>query len=209
PKLRNAYSQQWNFTVQREVGRDTMVSIAYVGSENNKTRVGGSRYNVALTPGPGDPALRQLWPYMAPGFYMRSIGRANYNAFQFQVSKKFRGGLDYAVSYTWSKSIDISCSGYENPEGCQMQNPYNLKADRAVSAYDVPHMLTSYWLWVLPIGKARLLRTGNNVADYIIGNWQVNGILSLYSGVPYNIVLGGDIANTGNVGYERPNLLKN
>jgi len=60
----------------------------------------------------------------------------------------------------------------------------------------------------LPIGKGKLLQTGSRAADYILGNWQINGIMSLRSGLPYTVVVSGDIANTGNTGnFMRPNLV--
>jgi hypothetical protein len=50
-------------------------------------------------------------------------------------------------------------------------------------------------------------RAGNRVDDYILGNWQINGIAGLRSGTPVNVTISGDIANTGNVNYLRPNLV--
>ena len=52
-----------------------------------------------------------------------------------------------------------------------------------------------------------MLHTGNKAADYVLGNWQVNGIADLRSGNPVNITITGDIANTGNVNYMRPNVV--
>ncbi|HUS04807.1 MAG TPA: hypothetical protein VMZ52_00815, partial [Bryobacteraceae bacterium] len=43
--------------------------------------------------------------------------------------------------------------------------------------------------------------------DYAIGNWQINGIADLRSGLPVNLTVSGDIANTGNVGYMRPDVV--
>lgn len=69
-------------------------------------------------------------------------------------------------------------------------------------------MLTANWVYQLPVGSGRALHLGNAVADYILGNWQVNGIARLRSGQPYTVVLSGDIANTGNMlNFMRPNLV--
>src|SRR5262249_1782763 len=80
PHAENAYSEQWNFGVQRQVGSNT-IEADYVGSHSSRLTV-GIYGNVAVTPGPGDPALRQPYPYITPSFYDRSIGRSSYNAFQ-------------------------------------------------------------------------------------------------------------------------------
>jgi hypothetical protein len=199
---------QYNFGVQRELTPQTVVSVSYVGSGNRRGRLMWF-YNTALKPGPGPVLGRGLYPYIIPSFYQRSWERSNYNAFQFQLNRKFHKGLAYAVNYTYSKSIDFGCSGYENPEGCNVQDPYHPLNDRSVSAFDLTHIFTADWVWAVPIGKGKLLSTGNNKVDYAVGNWQLIGILRMNSGVPYNITVPGDIANTGNVSYERPNLVGN
>ncbi|HZT32656.1 MAG TPA: TonB-dependent receptor [Bryobacteraceae bacterium] len=208
PNDQNAYSMQWNFGIQHQVNTNTVVSASYVGSGSRRLNLGGY-YNVALTPGPGDPRARSLYPYIAPTYYDRSWGRSSYHSFQFMLDKHFSNGLAYMLSYTWSKAIDIGCSGWFGVEGCSVQDPYHFNNDRGVSGFDVPHVLTVNWLYQLPIGKDKWLHTGNRAADYILGNWQLNGITVLRSGIPYTVMVSGDIANTGNTGYERLNLVGN
>jgi outer membrane receptor protein involved in Fe transport len=210
PLSKNAYSMQWNFGVQHQV-QNTVVSLSYVGSGTRRLNLGGY-YNVALTPGPGDPRQRAPYPYIAPTYYDRSWGRSNYHSMQFLLDRKFSRGLAYMVSYTWSKSIDIGCSGWFGVENCSVQDPYNFNLDRSVSGFDLTHVLSVNWVYQLPIGKGKLLQTGNRALDYIIGNWQMNGITLLRSGQPFTVGISGDIANTGSVGspfYERLNLVGN
>ena len=134
-------------------------------------------------------------------------GRSNYNAFQFLLNRRFSGGLATMVSYTWSKSIDIGCSGWY-VEGCAVQDPYHFNNDRSVSGFDLTHMLTANFVYRLPFGSGGKLRTGNRAADYVIGNWQINGITLFRSGTPFGLDITGDIANTGNkAGYMRPNVV--
>jgi hypothetical protein len=207
PYLKTEYSMQWNFGVQRQLTSATLVSLNYVGSGNRNGRLGGF-YNTALTPGPGNPQARALYPYITSTYYQRSWARSDYQAFQFRLEQRFHDGLTYAVNYTYSKSIDNGCSGYENPEGCAIQDPYHFNNDRSVSAFDLPHIFTANWVYQLPLGKGKLLDTGNRVANYVIGNWQLNGILSLHSGVAYNLTLSGDTANIGSgAPNNRPNVV--
>src|SRR5262249_52862709 len=113
------------------------------------------------------------------------------------------------LSYTWSKAIDIGCSGWFGVEGCSVQDPYHFNNDRSIAGFDVPHVLSVNWLYQFPIGKGKLLSTGSATADYLLGNWQLNAITVLRSGIPYTATVSGDIANTGNTGYERLNLIGN
>ena len=208
PLKKNPYSEQWNVGVERQFGVSTVVSLNYVGSESHRLDIGGY-YNTALTPGPGNPQLRSLYPYIAPTYYDRGIGNGNYNSLQFHVDKRFTSGLAYQISYTWSKAIDEAASGWYGVEGGVPQNPYNVAADRSVSAFNIPQLFTFNILYTLPIGKGQKFTTHNSVVDYIVGNWQFNGIYTARSGQPYSISVDGDIANTGDTGYEHANLVGN
>ncbi len=210
PFIQNAYSLQWNGGIQHQVAASTVITANYVASGNRRLDMGGF-YNTALTPGAGDHRLRAPFPFIIPTYFDRSWGRSNYHAFQFLLDKKptgDRSSFGYMVSYTWSKSIDAGCSGWFGVEGCSIQDPYRFNNDRSVSAFDVTHLLTANWVYRLPIGRGKALQTGNRAVDYILGNWQINGIAMLRSGQPYNVNISGDIANTGNAsGYMRPNLI--
>ena len=199
PNWQNAYSIQWNGGFQYELTPSVLWSMNYVGSETHRTTVGG-RYNVAVTLGPGNFRDRSPFPYMpVPTSWDRSWGNANYHALQTSFERRFADGLALTASYTWSKSIDSGSSGFFGVEGNSIQNPYSTGPDRSVSSYDVPHNLVLSWVYELPIGEGKPVRTGNRVADYILGHWQINGIANLRSGTPVNVTIAGDIANTGNV----------
>jgi hypothetical protein len=122
-------------------------------------------------------------------------------------------GLAYLISYTWSKSLDLGCSGFYGVEGCSTQNPYNLQADKGPSAIDLPQIFSAAWVYALPFGKGGKMSSGNSVVDAVIGGWNLNGILSLNSGTPFDVGSGKDIAQTGNFnfgngyGYERANVV--
>lgn len=203
PYARNPYSLQWNFGVAKQINNSTTVNVDYVGSGSRRLNLGGY-YNVAVTPGPGDPVARQPYPYIHPTFYDRSIGRGNYESLQFQFVRRFTSGFSYNFSYTYSKSIDIGSSGWYGVEGQSVQNPYQFNNDRSVSGFDLTHVFSSSILYELPIGKGKAFSTGNRVADYLLGGWQINTITSARSGQPFNLSVPGDSANTGNTGYLRP-----
>jgi len=200
PKAKNPYSEQWNFGVQRQLSSNTVMTANYVGSQSHRLTIGGL-YNVALTPGPGTPAevtARQPYPYISPTFYDRSIGNSSYNGFQFSTNHHAANGLTYLVAYTWSKSIDVGCSGFFGIESCSIQNPYNIKGDRSVSGFDLTHVLTASAVAPLPFGKGRRFASSSRLVNYLVGNWQLNGILTLTSGVPYYVYISSDIPNIGN-----------
>jgi len=101
-------------------------------------------------------------------------------------------------AYTWSKTITLGCDGFFGSEGCSIQNPYNLKADRSVAGYDVPQNLSFSWVYQLPIGRGELVDISNSLVNEIVGGWGFHGIYTAYSGVPFNNNAGNDdLGNTG------------
>jgi hypothetical protein len=209
PYAKNPYSLQWNFGIQHQFTEAQVMTINYVGSGSRRLDVGGY-YNVALTPGPGDSQERALYPNIAPTFYDRSIGKGNYNALQFHYDRRYSKGFAYQVAYTYSKSIDIGSSGWYGAEGQSVTDPYHVQRDRGPSGFDLTHVFSVNMLYDLPAGKGRRLSTRNKIVDYTLDNWQFNSIVLATSGQVYNVYVGGDVANTGNVGfaqYERANLV--
>lgn len=203
------YSDQWNIGIEQQLGHNTVVSLAYVGSHDLQLNLGGYR-NTAMTPGPGDAAVvasRQPYPYITPTFYDQSIGQSKYNSFQFRLQQATTKGLSYLISYTRSKSMDVGCSGSFGAEGCEITDPYNLNLDRSVSGFDLPNDFSASFVYQIPVGRGRSLSTGNRALDYVLGNWDLSGVLNLYSGLPFDVTTAnGDISNTGNV-TERADLV--
>jgi hypothetical protein len=210
PHIRNPYSQQWNFGIERQVSSSTTIDLNYVGSGSRRTNVGGY-YNTDLTPGASEDPNRRPFPYIAPTFYDRSVGSASYNALQFEMKRRYTNGLFYQVSYTYSKSIDVGSSGWFGVEGQSLTDPYNLKSSRGPSGFDLTHTLSVSMLYQVPVGKGKRFSTGNSALDYVLGNWQINNLFTARSGTPFNVFFGAsDIAGTGNVAwaqYERANLV--
>lgn len=195
PHSKNPYSEQWNFGVQRQVNASTAVTVNYVGSVSHRTNVGGL-YNTALNPGPGPYQSRALYTYSIPTYWDRSTGIANYNALQAELNRRFTSGFSYQVSYTWSKALTIS-DGWFGVEGSNPQNPYNVAANYGLAGFDVPHVLSINALYEIPIGRGKMFSTGNRIFDYILGNWQINSLVTGRSGQVYSVQKSSDTANTG------------
>lgn len=207
PEWENGYSMQYNFGIQHELSPSTMVEIDYVGSGGRRLDLGAAR-NTAVRPGPGDPTARMRFPYMKPTYFAKSIGRSSYNALQASYRRRFSGGLSAVANYTYSKSIDIACSGFFGTEGCQVQNEYDLNSSRSQSTFNVPHNLVVSATYELPFGKGKPLATNNKVVDYIIGGWQVNALVQLRNNLPFSITIPGDLAGVGNPNtYMRPDVV--
>jgi hypothetical protein len=217
PNRKNAYSHQWHIDLQREITRQLMVGVAYVGSYNGRMEYAGrpqaprqpavDATGRRLTAAERD-ALRP-WPHLNGTFtYSDDIGMSKYNSLQFKAQQRFSNGVSSLFSYTWSRSIDTS-SGWFNAEngiggGATVQNWYDIEGNKGRSSYDIPHILTWGTVWELPFGhRKRWLNEGP--LSWALGNWQLNWLLIARSGQPFNVTAGGDPANIGFTGYSRAN----
>jgi len=128
-------------------------------------------------------------PQFAALYVWRSIGSAAYHALQINLRRHMRNGFQFDLNYTYSKSLDISSDAYritdEGGLGGQVINPWNPKALRAVSDFDLPHQFNANWIWELPFGKGRWIANNiNNGLDAVIGGWQLSGLARWTSGFP-------------------------
>ena len=206
-KYKMPYSDQWNVGVEQGLGNNIVLSLAYVGAHDlqlNEGTVG----NTDPTPGTtSTEAARRPYPYIPVSFYDKSVGQSKYNSFQFRLQQRETHGLSYIISYTFSKSMDKGCSGDFGAEGCETETPYNTNNDRSVSGFDLPQIFSGSFVYNIPVGKGKQFSTHNNALDYVVGNWQLSGILTLHSGSPFDVTLNNsDAAGTGN-NVDRANLL--
>lgn len=143
------------------------------------------------------------------------IANSIYHALQVRVERDFSEGLQFLMTYTWSKSIDDASAtddsvswlggGTTGGSTIAVQNPYNLRGERAVSVYNIPQVLQFSYVYELPVGRGR--RLGHDmkpIVNAIVGGWQTNGIIRIDNGRP--IIPGLDSSNPIPTFGARPNL---
>jgi len=156
--------------------------------------------------GPTVPAYQTLLPYpQFTGFQGDSPPIANsiYHAGQFRVSKSFSSGLQFLVTYVVSKSIDGASATDDSISwlggGLQgntiaVQDPNNLRAERAVSTFDIPQVLQFSYVYALPVGRGRQFGSDMNpILNGFIGGWQLNGIWRFAKGRPIILELASPV----------------
>ena len=221
PYWKNPYSEQYNFGFEQSAFFKSILAINYVGSATHRMDVGGY-YNTGTICGAGCTyasfATRvtagvggQPYPYTVPEKSWDHAGASgSYNSLQATFQRFFGSGLGYLVSYTWSKTLDEGGDGFFGVEGGVPEDPYNPRASRGPASFNIPQMLVGNFVYDLPFGMGRQFNTGNRFADYLIGGWQINGIVTGRSGQNFTVTSGGDIAETGNAStYEHANEVGN
>jgi hypothetical protein len=207
------YIMQYNFNIQREIAPATILQIGYVGSKGVHLFYQADRNAPVPFIGPdGHQVFGTLSPFgilnnprenSALGSFNSAEDGANsvYNSLQVNLNRRFQKNVQGQLSYTWSHCIDDSSSTYGLEEGgFPVQDPYNMAADRASCAFDRRHSLVVSSLITLPFH-------GTFPGHQLIEGWQVTGIGTVHSGIPFNVGDGFDQAGTGNIfAYDRPNL---
>jgi hypothetical protein len=125
---------------------------------------------------------------MSTNCCLENLGQSTYNALQAKLERRFRNGLNLLAAYTYSKTITDADGAYpffsnltSNVFGSQ--NPFNLRAEKAVSYQDVPHALVVSYLYELPVGPGKRYLS-HGVASKVLGGWQVGGVQRYQTGAP-------------------------
>ena len=195
---KSTYVMSWFLSVQRQLSKNTLVDVAYVGNRTNRLLL-FANFNQAQPNLAGQTlSLTQRqntrpFPTFGDITYDWNGGFSDYNSLQVRVEHRFGGGLFFLNSFTWSKAIDDAAGSLEDPNGNvnAPQNFFNLKAEKALSAYDQPITNTSSLLYQLPFGKGRKYASGMPAAaDFILGGWEISTINTAFSGQPITIAYG-------------------
>ena len=109
------------------------------------------------------------------------------------MRKRFSAGLDYQLSYTFSKGMSDAIGyygegGQAGSQSAYWQYLYDRRAEWGPTYFDAKHMFTGHYVYDLPFGRGK--RFGDNwhpVANAVLGGWQTGGILSLRTGFPITI----------------------
>lgn len=186
PNWRPSQAMNWNLTIEHQVAKDVVIRVGYVASKGTHLA-----YNTdvnAPLPSPAATADNEdeRRPYQQYQQITQDQSNANsiYNSLQAGIDKRFSRGLTIGANYTWGKSID-AVSYQTDLDGINIINPYNVRAYRGVSDYNVPHRFVLNYLWQIPSPRQRF-------AKAVLGGWETSGIWTWQSGFPLNITSGGD-----------------
>jgi hypothetical protein len=201
------YNENYFFSIERQLAANTVLSLSYVGSQAHHLLV-------VYSANPGNPALCLALPGCGPfkedatyvsasghvvegtrgplgpnyhnDDYDASIGNSNYNSFQASLRHSGKQ-LDVMLAYTFSKSLD-QASSISDPI-----NPFNFRATRALSAWDLRHNLVATYQYQLPF------RSFFGRAKHLAEGWAISGIARASSGFPVTIHADGDNSLMGSI----------
>jgi outer membrane receptor protein involved in Fe transport len=194
-----AYVAKWSAGLEQQIS-GFVLEANYVGTRGVHLPF---FYNLNQPyPGAGSVASREPFQGLNTINYTSVIGASSYHALETRLERALSHGLQFLVSYTYSKAID---SGGEQLDGdTTLRNAQNIDAERSLATFDERHRFVTSFLYALPVGKGQALNLSNRYLDAALGHWQINGVFTDRSGQPFTPELNFSPANSGD---GRPNRI--
>ena len=172
-----------------------MLTVGYVGSHGVHLLTGQEQnpptptidsngtYHFTNAAGVQNPRRNPNLQYFTA---LEPITTSRYNSLQTVLNRRFTRSMQVQAAYTWSRCTDTGAFGVGSFNGlsatpARIMNPFNQSTDHGACSYDINHVFRVNGLIALPFHGNRLVE-----------GWQISGILSTYSGVPFNVFTGFD-----------------
>ncbi len=221
------YLQQWNANVQQNFTSSTVFQLAYLGARGEHlplfgtagidqlpdqydgmtqaqlTVMGGGVFAPKLRPYPIYQNVTAISPY---------IGDSYYHSLQATLNKRFKGDGTLLVNYSYSKfesNAEANNTQVETHATGLIQDYNNLRGERSLLSFDVPHRLVVSYILDLPFGKGkRFLPNASGLTGGLVTGWNASGINTFQSGMPDSIITTANLlANLYGAGTIRPNVV--
>ncbi|PYT29089.1 MAG: TonB-dependent receptor, partial [Acidobacteria bacterium] len=186
--FRNPLVHKWNVAVQHDLGHNMALEVSYVGNQQAHSVIIWDPNDCPNNPNPNiscdsnrpNPALGGL-------SFVDSFSFGNYHGVTSKLEKRYSSGLNFSASYTYGHALadtGTTLTGSPN-QGTKIRR--NLAAGYASAAWDIRHSLVGSFIYDLPFGKGKRYLSNAGPANFIIGNWQVNSILTFRTGPPFTL----------------------
>lgn len=234
PAAKSPRIQQYSVDLQRELPGGIAIAVGYLGTRGTRLAMDvnqnvldpsyfsrGSALNLPV-PNPyygkggtgviGTEKVGQyqlLLPFSAFGpvnFASTDLNSSRYDSLVVKGQKHLSRGFTFLSTLTIAKSYDRASSGnvlMSGPSG--VQNPFDLGAERSLSSFNAPFVWANSFSYELPVGKGKAFMNGNQVLDYFLGGWQINGVGVYRSGFPLAIAQAQNFNGVFGYAGQRPN----
>jgi hypothetical protein len=199
-------SYQYNFSVQRQLTRDTVLELGYMANVSHHLTANDLSINQVdpLLMGPGDAQARRPFPQFSNVYIINpAVGNSTYQAGFVRGEKRFSSGLSFLAHYTWSKFMDDVASSTEYGDPQSYMDAYNRRLDKGLSGTDAPHRTVLSVLYEIP----RL--RGRRHLDAIAGGWKFGAFGTWQSGATFTVTTLANTTNAFSAGALRPDLVAN
>lgn len=200
------YVQEWNFTIERDLGFNTGLRVSYDGNHGSNLGYAGNIAQIpANTIGYAAAKAAGASPYPLWNSLNTDLegARSNYNAVTVAATKRMSKGLQYSASYSFAKNLSngqgYNPTAFASEAGGQVTDVNNINLDYGNVSFTHRSRFLATFLYDLPFGKQKMfLSRANTVVDTLVGGWELSGYMLAETG-PYLtvVVAGADPAGDG------------
>ena len=192
-EIHRGYVQSWNFTIERKLPQEVVMSVAYVGTQSVHLLADRDINSSAPGTGQAGQPYFQLNGRTAATNMWDGYLSSHYHSLQVAFHKSLSRGLLLKGSYTWSKAIDMADD--DGWTGVSWNYAPVFGRNRAPAGFDHTHIFNVGWVYELPFGKhGKFFKTG--IAEKVFGGWNVNGVMASYTGAPFTVGADGSSLNS-------------
>lgn len=167
--FRTPYFFNYNFNLEKSVGKSAVLQLGYVGSQGRKL---GIMEDINQ-----NGAYAAQYPNYGSIIQLNSVGTSNYNSLQTTFKVRTWHGVNAQFAYTWAHALD-EVTEYR---GAIPLDSFNLRQEYGNSDFDTRHNFTAFFSYDVP-GSSRL--------KWLTNGWTASGLISLHSGQPFNFNAG-------------------
>lgn len=193
--FRNPMVQKWNATVQRELPGQMALEVGY---QANHSSHGLLQPDFNACPNYPTTSSAITCESLRPVQYIGGIsgtatfGYGNYNALTGKLEKRFSHGIQFITAYTYGHALANSGTTLSGSNGLYTRDLTNYGTSYTSASWDIRHNFTTGFTYDVPFGKGKQYGGDmNRIADLLVGNWHMNGILTFHTGQPYTLRANG------------------
>ncbi|MGH9344645.1 MAG: hypothetical protein ACRD19_12910, partial [Terriglobia bacterium] len=189
PNFLTPYAQSWNLMLEQDLTQSYILSVAYIGTRGTHLNLLEAP-NVAVGAN-GQPLIANALPFE----YDTSGAASFYNGLRVSLRHFSRRDFSFFLNYTYSKSEDNASSVGGAGGGAVVQNPFNLRAEWALSGFNPTHSVRAFTRYQLPFGDRKHFLNRGGALSRVLSNWALSDITSFSSGEPLTAFVTGNLSN--------------
>ena len=181
-RVKTPYAYLYSLEAENQMKGGMVLTVGFQGSEGHHLpRLVNQNFLYS------QPTTNQVFN---AAYFLQTDSNSNYASLNVRAEKTLKHGYQYAIYYSYSKSLDQVSNGFGADSLANQTNPAVNSTEWGPSDYDTRHRITVSGLWTIPGTHA-----DNHLLNIASNGWQINGIFTFHTGFPFTPVVPGLASN--------------